>query len=153
MPCVYVSVPHKSQEITQEGKDMKYFWGHGKSDPVVMYEWATRSQKVLKEEYNVNNIEFNSYAGKFSLCFERVSSHRYHRSTAQRLTTRTQGPRNLPEQGHSRQIVMAPLEDPNCTFTLLHYPCSKTYKATWHSLRQSIPQQLVDPSLPILAGF
>lgn len=84
-----------------------YFWGHGKSDPVVMYEWATRSQKVLKEEYNVNNIEFNSYAGTLSLCFERVSAQKDHRSAAQRLTTRTQGSRNFPEQGHSSQIVIA----------------------------------------------
>ncbi|KAH9453814.1 hypothetical protein Pst134EA_024680 [Puccinia striiformis f. sp. tritici] len=45
--------PHASQ--------LNVFWGHGTSDPVVQYQWGSKSVDFLKEELGLTNVDFKSY--------------------------------------------------------------------------------------------
>lgn len=37
------------------------FWGHGTHDPVVQYQWGSKSVDFLKEELGMKNVTFKSY--------------------------------------------------------------------------------------------
>lgn len=64
--CLSGFLPLKSKIKQLQGphaSNLKVFWGHGTDDPVVQYEWGTKSVEFLRHELGLANVDFKSYPG------------------------------------------------------------------------------------------
>lgn len=63
----YLVLGGKIKSVAEENgnvnQDAKWFMGHGDADPLVKYEWGTKTVDVLKGELGVKDIEFKTYHG------------------------------------------------------------------------------------------
>jgi predicted esterase len=52
-----------AEEQGHVNKQAKWFLGHGDADPLVKYEWGSKTVDVLRGELGVADLEFKTYHG------------------------------------------------------------------------------------------
>ncbi|KAH8921814.1 hypothetical protein BT69DRAFT_1264091, partial [Atractiella rhizophila] len=48
---------------TDHARNLQVFWGHGKADPLIKYQWAEMSVSLMRERLKMKNIDFRGYDG------------------------------------------------------------------------------------------
>ncbi|RSH95212.1 hypothetical protein EHS25_000298 [Saitozyma podzolica] len=67
----WVVLGHKIEELVKPGaKDIPIFWGHGKDDPVVEYEYGVRSVELLTKKLGFPLVPTNTPFARPGLRFE-----------------------------------------------------------------------------------
>jgi phospholipase/carboxylesterase len=69
----YLVAPDKlAAEASAEAREVPIFMAHGTADPVVRFEWAEASKRLLEAaEYRV---EWHAYRMEHSVCLEEVQA-------------------------------------------------------------------------------
>ncbi|KAH8922578.1 alpha/beta-hydrolase, partial [Atractiella rhizophila] len=52
-----------NQLATDHARTLQVFWGHGKADPLIKYQWAEMSVSLMREKLKMKNIDFRGYDG------------------------------------------------------------------------------------------
>jgi len=70
LSCYLVAPDRLAAEVSQQNRDVPIFMAHGIADPVVRFDWAEASRRVL--EANGFKVEWHAYRMEHSVCGEEV---------------------------------------------------------------------------------